>query len=527
MKEVNDTNFDEMSYENLLQIVKRNVVKGRCAGKKGNKDRLMPLKDGTDVTKGDTGRELLIAMERDANNQMYSIAWVIVRVENAENLVGHASFALSVFGKVLKCGLGLDIVSFNNLTKEMCQNGMVNYVGKVVDEMPKKNVVTYGLMGCVKRGMLITRVNNTLGLYHEMTKKGDVPNNMTYLMKGLCGFGLWVKEKELLDDMLVRRILLDLETFNVVMSLLYKRWMMESGAFFDFMVERWMVANAAMYNALINGYCLIGRVNEGIKLFDVMMCDRNVISYNILINGYYKNDEIDKVVGLMDEICRLKIDPNVVTYTTIIRCLMKFRSYYWVFEFLVLDKKYMESNCLDNVEQQQLMSVDVVRVGVGGSVGGGSVDEGRLVVVRLMRIAGEVRLVGSVVRGLVERVDYPGRSVEVVRWLGSVAVVWLMRISGRGSVGGGLVDEDCGFKPNVYTYTATIGGYCRSMKLDKAKALFFKVKETGVMPNVYTYTVIINIYCRNGELHEANELLNEMQESIYLEYCTVLTVVIL
>ncbi|GKD22655.1 putative pentatricopeptide repeat-containing protein, partial [Tanacetum coccineum] len=79
-------------------------------------------------------------------------------------------------------------------------------------------------------------------------------------------------------------------------------------------VQRCMVANAPPYNALINRYCLIGRVDEGRKLFDVMMCDRDVISYNVLINGYCKNDVIDKAIGLMDEMCRLKIDPNVIAW---------------------------------------------------------------------------------------------------------------------------------------------------------------------------------------------------------------------
>ncbi|GJT04991.1 hypothetical protein Tco_0839453 [Tanacetum coccineum] len=122
MKEVNDTNFDEMCYEKLLQTMKRLAPHGCCkrvyycktgaklsVGKKGNKDRVMPPKDRTGVTKGKqwvqdgwlegckkvigldgyflkhTSRgELLTAMGRDANTQMYPIAWVVVRVENAE-----------------------------------------------------------------------------------------------------------------------------------------------------------------------------------------------------------------------------------------------------------------------------------------------------------------------------------------------------------------------------------------------------------------------------------------------------------
>nr|GEV68884.1 pentatricopeptide repeat-containing protein At1g63330-like [Tanacetum cinerariifolium] len=135
--------------------------------------------------------------------------------------MGHVDFALSVFGKVLKCRL---VVSFKSLTNRMCRNGMVDYARKVFDKIPEKNVVTDGILvnGLCKMGdvndavMLLMnigspsvimynviinsickngRVDHALGLYHEMIEKGVVPNNMTYmcLMKGLCGFGLRVE----------------------------------------------------------------------------------------------------------------------------------------------------------------------------------------------------------------------------------------------------------------------------------------------------------------------------------------------
>nr|GEX55666.1 hypothetical protein [Tanacetum cinerariifolium] len=57
MKEVNDSNFDEMSYEHLLEIVKRHVVEGRCVGEKDNKDKLMPINVRTGVSKGKHGNK--------------------------------------------------------------------------------------------------------------------------------------------------------------------------------------------------------------------------------------------------------------------------------------------------------------------------------------------------------------------------------------------------------------------------------------------------------------------------------------
>ncbi|GJU87888.1 hypothetical protein Tco_1295434 [Tanacetum coccineum] len=70
-------------WRSVLVYCGRNVAEGRCAGKKGNKNRVMPNKDRSGVGNGERCRnklrksrgELLTAMGRDANNQMYPIAW--------------------------------------------------------------------------------------------------------------------------------------------------------------------------------------------------------------------------------------------------------------------------------------------------------------------------------------------------------------------------------------------------------------------------------------------------------------------
>ena len=53
--------------------------------------------------------ELLTAMGRDANNQMYPIAWAVVRVENSENWMWFLSLLQDDLA--LNDGTGITIIS--------------------------------------------------------------------------------------------------------------------------------------------------------------------------------------------------------------------------------------------------------------------------------------------------------------------------------------------------------------------------------------------------------------------------------
>ncbi|GKA13492.1 ribonuclease H-like domain-containing protein [Tanacetum coccineum] len=120
-KVLTDINFDEMTYVHLLEILKRLVPNGfekvyycKSGAKLTSISEIKPDQDIVDMLKrmyicfkgvkdGWLARcrkvigldgcflkhtcrgELLTAMGRDANNQMYPIAWAVVRAENADN----------------------------------------------------------------------------------------------------------------------------------------------------------------------------------------------------------------------------------------------------------------------------------------------------------------------------------------------------------------------------------------------------------------------------------------------------------
>ncbi|KAI3798484.1 hypothetical protein L1987_33761 [Smallanthus sonchifolius] len=68
------------------------------------------------------------------------------------------------------------------------------------------------------------------------------------------------------------------------------------------------------------------------------------------------------------------------------------------------------------------------------------------------------------------------------------------------------------YKPNVYTYTAMISGYCEEGKVNRAEMLLTRMREQGLVPNVETYTTLVSGHCKSGNLTRAYELINEMKK---------------
>ncbi|RYR11438.1 hypothetical protein Ahy_B04g068961 [Arachis hypogaea] len=74
------------------------------------------------------------------------------------------------------------------------------------------------------------------------------------------------------------------------------------------------------YNALIDGYFLINRVNEAAKMFDSTIkagLAPDVHSYSIMINGYCKNKMVDQAITFFKE--SESFVPNIGIYTLIDR----------------------------------------------------------------------------------------------------------------------------------------------------------------------------------------------------------------
>ncbi|GJZ61273.1 RNA-directed DNA polymerase, eukaryota, reverse transcriptase zinc-binding domain protein [Tanacetum coccineum] len=124
-----DASEEEMMLIKLLVKCGRDVSKGKCAGMKGKKPNPKPSveepKVGESSKKGEKGVysekadkvELLTAMGRNANNQMFPIAWAVVSVENKNNWC----WFLSLLHEDLSLGRGSGLTIISDAHKGLIE----------------------------------------------------------------------------------------------------------------------------------------------------------------------------------------------------------------------------------------------------------------------------------------------------------------------------------------------------------------------------------------------------------------------
>ena len=72
--------------------------------------------------------------------------------------------------------------------------------------------------------------------------------------------------------------------------------------------------------------------------------------------------------------------------------------------------------------------------------------------------------------------------------------------------------HDCA---NVITYRSLIDSLCKSSQLDKAIALFNKMKDNGIQPDMYTLNILLHGLCKGKRLKNAQGLFQDLLDKGY------------
>ncbi|XP_026378083.1 pentatricopeptide repeat-containing protein At1g05670, mitochondrial-like [Papaver somniferum] len=134
-------------------------------------------------------------------------------------------------------------------------------------------------------------VDKPLVLFSEMIDNSKiVPDVVPYntLINGFGNSGRLKEAKRLLEVMATRGISADLTTYN---TLIHSHCVHDShckDGMFKLMEEINIPPDHITYNSMMDGLCLVGRLEEAIKLFDSMV-DRGLepeeFHYNVLLDG--------------------------------------------------------------------------------------------------------------------------------------------------------------------------------------------------------------------------------------------------
>lgn len=245
---------------------------------------------------------------------------------------GKVDEAIRYVGKMEKAGCVPDLVTYNIVLRELCHQGRVVEVGELIRIIDQKgffpDLFTYSalvggmlksdkfeianklLVDTVLRSCSIDDViyniylhstcchgnsRETLSLMESMMEKGFKPTSVSYntILKGLCKENNVDEALELLDSANWPTNGPDLISFNTILAAACKHGNSSMIRRILYRMEfEEIKLDVVSSTCLIQYFCTIGKITEGLKLLESMVIDGprpNTITLNTLLIGLCKN----------------------------------------------------------------------------------------------------------------------------------------------------------------------------------------------------------------------------------------------
>uniref|UniRef100_A0A1J3I837 Pentatricopeptide repeat-containing protein n=1 Tax=Noccaea caerulescens TaxID=107243 RepID=A0A1J3I837_NOCCA len=251
---------------------------------------------------------------------------------------------------------------------------------------------------------------------------------------------------------------------------------------FDDMVKHGVSLNAKTFNVLIHGYCLEGKLDDAVAMIERMVSEFKVnpdnVTYNTILKAMSKKGRLNDVKELLLDMKKHGLVPNKDTYNNLVYGYCKLGSLKEAFQIVELMKQ--TNNLPDLCTYNMLMN---------GLCNAGSIREA----LELIEEMKELKLLPDVVsyNTLIDGCFELGLSSEAMKLMDQM--------------------ENHGVKPNQVTHNISLKWLCKEEKMEEVTR---KVKELvevhGFAPDIVTYHTLINGYLKAGDLSGALEMMREM-----------------
>ncbi|XAR68264.1 hypothetical protein NMG60_11003337 [Bertholletia excelsa] len=200
------------------------------------------------------------------------------------------------------------------------------------------------------------------------------------------------------------------------------------------------------YNISINACCLCNDLDSAWKLFDEMRMNNiqpNYVTFGTLISLFSANSMVDEALWLKEEMrTTFRVKPNAFVYASLIKGLCK-----------------VNKPSLAFVLKGEMLKL-------------------------------KIELDAPVYSALISALFKAARKEDVIDILEEM--------------------RENGCKPDAVTYNTIIHGFCQDNDFNAALSVLSEMEKKGCKPDVISYNVIIGALCREGKLREANELFEDM-----------------
>ncbi|KAL3630952.1 hypothetical protein CASFOL_023936 [Castilleja foliolosa] len=240
------------------------------------------------------------------------------------------SEAKMLMEKMVGCKKYPNVIKFSSLVGALCKEGLVDEAADVIHIMKQQNVtpnvVTYSALmdGYCLQG----RVDEARNVFDSMSNNNIVPDISCYntLMNGFCEKKKIDEVIHLFRDMPRKGVEPNVASYNTVLQGLF-RCGRDSCALklFDEMHAVGIKMCFYTYCYMLDGLCSNGQAEGGLLLLDAIEHKggghhRHYISYNnIVMDGFCKAKKLDAARGIFNDLASKGLQPNEITYTTLIR----------------------------------------------------------------------------------------------------------------------------------------------------------------------------------------------------------------
>ncbi|XP_039121799.1 pentatricopeptide repeat-containing protein At1g10910, chloroplastic isoform X1 [Dioscorea cayenensis subsp. rotundata] len=333
-----------------------------------------------------------------------------------------------------------------------------------------------------------------------------------------------VKESTDLDSALLRvGGILQAHDLNVILRHFgeSKRWN-EVSQIFDWM-QRCEKLNFASYSSFFKYMGISGNLMKGLQVYDSISdksTKMNVSVCNSVLGCLVRNAKFEKSMELFDQMKDDGLQPDLVTYSTLLAGCAKIKYGYIKAMHLVQE---LENNGLhkDSVIYGTLISICASNnlSEEAEAFFQQMLDEGCCPnIFHYSSLLNAYSLDGNYTKAekLVESMNSSGVAPN------KVILTTLLKVYAKGGLfekGRKLLTEleDLGFAKDEMPYCVLMDNLAKSGDVQAAKAIFSEMRGKGVKIDGYSYSIMISALCRSGQLKEAKQLAKDFEAS-YAKY---------
>ncbi|KAI3440082.1 uncharacterized protein J3R85_003933 [Psidium guajava] len=369
---------------------------------------------------------------------------------------GNLDGCLGVWEEMTRDGVEADVMAYGTLVTGLCKGKRMDKAFELFQEMKAKGILIdraiYGIL--VESFVASGKVESAYGLLKDLIDSGYRADLRIYnsLIEGLCSVKDVDKAHKLFFITLQEDLQPDFGTVNPILVSYAKMRRMEDFSKLLMQMEKFgfSVINdlSSFFSSLV---CEADRIPIALDVFRDLKVKGycSVSIYNILMAALKMSGDVKLVMSLFDEMKNSQIEPDSLSYSTAIECLVAVGD---IKEACTCYNKIMELSCLPSKGAYCSLAKGLSKIG--------EIDATMMLIRDCL---------ASVTSGPMEfkycltilHVSKSGQAEKVVEVLDE------------------MVQE--GFPPSDVAYSAVISGFCKHGTIEEARKVFSSMQERKLL----------------------------------------------